>query len=126
MAAASSPSGYSASVSPWREILPHFDWLVRQPEASLFGGLREFVALACVASALASRFVFPSTINMSIFRTPDAVDYLADPMPPRFVVSPHGPAEVRLRYFTAGAKEPAQDWTVSPGEAVALVAAEFG
>src|SRR5262249_18469262 len=126
MATASSPSGYSASVSPWRQILPHFDWLASQCEAnSLFGGLREFMALACEASALAGRFVFPSTINLSIFRTPDSVDYLADPMPPRFIVSPHGPAEVRLRYFVAGAKEPAREWTVPSGEAVALIAAEF-
>lgn len=121
------PNGYEAGVSPWRQILPHFDWLTESGWGNeLFGGLREFVALACGVPALAGRFVFPSAVNMSIFRAPDPVEYLQTPMPPRFIVSPHGPAEVRLRYYPAGAEEPAGEWRVTPCEAAAIIAAEFG
>jgi hypothetical protein len=114
-------------VSPWRQILPHYDWLTRRSDlAELFGGLRAFVAGACDAPGLAGRFVFPSTVNMSIFQGPDPVDYLLDPMPRRFIVSPLGQSVVRLRYYPAGAREPTHSWEVPADKAIAIIVAGFG
>ena len=126
MAGVSPANAFDAGVSPWRLILPHFDWLASQNDLDdWFCGLRDFVAGACEAQVLADRFVFPSTINMSIFRTRNAVDYLEDPMPVRFIVSPGGPVQVRLCYIPAGTKEPSRSWAMLPSEAIRIIATEF-
>ena len=120
------PNAFSPSVSPWQQILPYFDWLTSENVFDgYFSGLRDFVAEACEMPALADRFVFPSTINMSIFRTRNAVDYLEDPMPVRFIVSPGGPVQVRLCYIPAGTKEPSRSWAMLPSEAIRIIATEF-
>jgi hypothetical protein len=114
------------SVSPWQQLLPHFDWIAGPVGDEHFGDFREFVALACDSPALAGRFVFPSTVAMTIFREPDRVDYDTDPRPARFIVSPLGPATVRVSHLLAGAEEPVREGDVPPGEAIAIIAAEFG
>lgn len=116
----------SGAVSPWNGILPHFDAYVKLSEDwGFFVGIRNFVAEAATAPALADRFVHASTINMSIFRTEDPVTFRESIDHARFIVGPLSPTKVRLRFCPAGTQEPDAVWDVEPPEAIRIIAERF-
>jgi hypothetical protein len=106
------PSTWIPGTSPWERILPHYTWLTRSPDSEeIFGGIRDFVVVAAAASSrLGDRHVYPSTINMTIFRTADPVDYVDDYLHPRVIVSPWGRGQIRVRYYLGQKEAPEWRW----------------
>jgi hypothetical protein len=105
------PDAWRPSKSPWDRILPDIIWMTQRHDLeNIFGGIREFVVKAAGSPALADRFVFPSTINMTIFETAAPVNYSESYLHPRFIISPHGPGRVRLRYYRNQEIKPELRW----------------
>ena len=114
-------SAWGPGTSPWARIIPHFHWITRRPDLDgVFGGLRDFVVLATKSPLLRNRHVYPSTINMTIFKTADPVSYSESYLYPRFIVSPHGKRQIVLRYYLAQEDKPdlqiVAPWPDAPGK----------
>ena len=109
-------------VSPWTRILPHYLSLAASADwENTFGGIRNFVVLAVENPCLAGRYVWPSTINMSLFLNSEEVDYAQKPMAARFVISCRDRDQVRLRFILGGDAEPTLDQCLKAADAIAQI-----
>ena len=121
------PGAWNPSTSPWVRILPHFTYMCRRSDVErLFGGMRDFVALAAHSPGLANRLVYPSTINLAIFEVPGPIPLTEAHLHPRFIVSPLGPGSVRLRAFAAvpqrqSVQKPASVVELDPARAIDII-----
>src|SRR5579883_437387 len=107
--------------SPWQRILVHFEFIDQFYPSRLavyFRPLRDFIVAAGSSPCLDDRYVYPSTINMWIFKTGFPVVNSDAYLHLRVVVSPRQHGKIRVRKFAAGQKDdPEAEWICDPLEA---------
>jgi hypothetical protein len=117
---------WQPGLSPWERILPHFERTVRIPQGGgFFSGLRDFVIAAASSPVLQDRYVYPSTIALTIFKTSQPVERFESPSYSRVVLSPKpGYGKLTLRYFGRTDfydRGPHAEWIGSPAYVIEII-----
>ncbi len=131
MSTSSGPDpSWQPGLSPWERILPHFERHVQIPQiGGLFSGLRDFVIAAASSPVLHNRYVYPSTIAMTIFKTSQPIEYFECHSYSRVVLSPKpGYGKLSLRYLGRTdfqSRGPRAEWIGCPAEVIEIIGKLF-
>jgi len=116
------PSIVEPGRSPWNRIMLLFDWMEKANFPYFISPLRDFVAAVVASPFFEDRYVYPSELCLTIFKTGHPVEFSDRTLHPRVVVSPKIDRKIVIWYYPGGgAADPVGKWLCDPVEGIEVI-----